>query len=150
MTEFKKICNDYEKLGPAERAVLLAEVSVRVTAELKALESPELHPLKTLATFIIGAIVSDGALDEKQYLFMYPSLVKTFGEDFDFATIKATYKTCKNVRKALDAQTKELVSIISACSEDIQADIVTLCLLITSYDGKITLKEKRYIRRLCK
>ena len=29
------------------------------------------------------------------------------------------------------------------------ADIVTLCLLVTSADGKVSLKERRYIKQLC-
>ncbi len=43
-----------------------------------------------------------------------------------------------------------MISIINVCDEELATDIISLCLLITSVDGKISLKEKRYIRQLCK
>lgn len=54
---------------------------------LNCLEIP-LNPVETLVTFIIGSVVSDGSINEKDYLYIYPSLVKAFGNDFDFISAK--------------------------------------------------------------
>ena len=149
MFEFKKLCNELEKLGPAERGVLLVEKSVAVVKGLNALELP-FDPVKMLVTFIIGSVVSDGSISEKDYLYIYPSLVKAFGHDFDFMSAKQALQIAKDIKKAIEEHTKDLLSVIANCDENLAADIVSLCLLVTSVDGKISLKEKRYIRRLCK
>ena len=109
-----------------------------------------LDPVKTLVTFIIGSVVSDNSINEKDYLYIYPSLVKAFGNDFDFISAKQAIGLAKDIKKEITKYTKEMISIISVCDEALAADIISLCLLITSVDGKISLKEKRYIRQLCK
>ncbi|MCI8820036.1 MAG: TerB family tellurite resistance protein [Clostridia bacterium] len=149
MFEFKKLCNTLEELNPIERGVILAEKSVSVIKGLSGLNIP-LDPVKTLVTFIIGSVVSDNSINEKDYLYIYPSLVKAFGNDFDFISAKQAIGLAKDIKKEITKYTKEMISIISVCDEALAADIISLCLLITSVDGKISLKEKRYIRQLCK
>lgn len=149
MFEFKKLCNTLEELNPIERSVILAEKSVSVIKGLSGLNIP-LDPVKTLVTFIIGSVVSDNSINEKDYLYIYPSLVKAFGNDFDFISAKQAIGLAKDIKKEITKYTKEMISIINVCDEELAADIISLCLLITSVDGKISLKEKRYIRQLCK
>ncbi len=149
MFEFKKLCNELEALNPVERSVILAEKSVSVVKGLRGLEIP-LNPVSTLVTFIIGSVVSDGSINEKDYLYIYPSLVKAFGNDFDFISAKQAIGLAKDIKKEITKYTKEMISIINVCDEELATDIISLCLLITSVDGKISLKEKRYIRQLCK
>lgn len=149
MFEYKKLCNELEKLNSVERGVLLAEKSVAVIKGLNGLNLP-LDPVETLVAFIIGSVVSDGALNEKDYLYIYPSLVKAFGNDYDFLSAKQALQLAKDIKKEISKDTKDMLAIISACDEQLAADIVSLCLLVTSIDGKISLKEKRYIRQLCK
>ena len=148
MFEFKKLCNEFEKLTPAERGVLLAETSVSVIKRLEELSDDD--PVDTLVAFIIGSVVSDGSVSEKDYLFIYPSLVKAFGEACDFAGIKHSYKVSKDVKREIENYTKTLLRIISLADEELEKDIITLCLLVTSVDGKISLKEQQYIKKLCK
>lgn len=149
MFEFKKLCNTLEELNPIERGVILAEKSVSVIKGLSGLNIP-LDPVKTLVTFIIGSVVSDNSINEKDYLYIYPSLVKAFGNDFDFISAKQAIGLAKDIKKEITKYTKEMISIINVCDEALATDIISLCLLITSVDGKISLKEKRYIRQLCK
>ncbi len=149
MFEFKKLCNELEELNPIERGVILAEKSVSVIKGLSGLNIP-LDPVKTLVTFIIGSVVSDNSINEKDYLYIYPSLVKAFGNDFDFNSAKQAIGLAKDIKKEITKYTKEMISIINVCDEELATDIISLCLLITSVDGKISLKEKRYIRQLCK
>lgn len=149
MFEFKKLCNTLEELNPIERGVILAEKSVSVIKGLSGLNIP-LDPVKTLVTFIIGSVVSDNSINEKDYLYIYPSLVKAFGNDFDFISAKQAIGLAKDIKKEITKYTKEMIYIINVCDEELATDIISLCLLITSVDGKISLKEKRYIRQLCK
>lgn len=147
MFEFNKLCNELENLSAVERGVMLAEKSVSVVRGLRELDLPS-DPVKTLVTFILGSVVSGEAIDEKAYLYIYPSLIKAFGEEY--ISEKQALRLAKDIKKEISRDTKDLISVINLCNEELAIDIVSLCLLVTSVDGKISLKEKRYIRQLCK
>lgn len=149
MFEFNKLCNECEKLSTLEKGVMLTEKSVSVLRRLRQAEIPGIDPVETLAAFIVGSVVSDGVLDEKSYLYMYPSLVKAFGSDFDFVKVKSLYKTAKDVKKEIERHSKDLIKVVGA-DENLKADIISLCLMVTAIDGKISFKEKRYIKQLCR
>ena len=150
MFELKKLCNSYENMTPLERGKLLTEKSAKVLLALKVLDIPGVNPIDTLAAFIIGAIVSDGVINEKEYLFMYPALIKTFGDDFDITRIKKSFEKDKQGRQMIKDYTQDMMMIFSFISESLKEDIIALCLCILSIDGKISLKEKIYIRKLIK
>ena len=149
MFEFKKVCDTYEKMSAIERGLLLTEKTAVVFAKLHNLFIPGVDPVDVLAGFIIGSVTADGRINEKEYLLIYPALVKTFGDEFDFATIKDSFRRAKDVKKLIADYTEEMLYILSLLDEELKWDVITLCLCVTSIDEKITLKEKRYIRRLC-
>lgn len=150
MFEFNKLCAECEKLGPFERKTLLVEKSVKVLMGVKLLDLPFIDPVSTLAAFIVGSVVSDGSVSEKDYLYIYPNLVEAFGDEFDLAAIKKSYKVAKDDKKEIARHTADLISVINAADEELGADIIMLCLLITSVDGKVSLREKKYIKKLIK
>lgn len=150
MFEFKKLCDEYENLGVAERGVLLVAKSVTVLARLAAVSVPGIDPVETLATFILGSIVSDGKVNEQEYVLMYPALVKVFGEDFDYNSIKTLFATNFSERKQLRNYTKDLIRVLDLLDEDMRKDVIVICLCVTSVDGKISLRERNYIKQLCK
>lgn len=149
MFEFKKVCDTYEKMSAIERGLLLTEKSAVVFAKLHDLFIPGVNPVDILAGFIIGSVTADGRINEKEYLLIYPALIKTFGDDFDFASIKESFRRDKDGKKLIADYTEEMLNILSLLDEELKWDVITLCLCVTSIDGKITLKEKRYIRCLC-
>ena len=81
---------------------------------------------------------------------MYPALIKTFGDDFDFTGIKKSFEKDKQGRQMIKDYTQDMMMIFSFISESLKEDIIALCLCILSIDGKISLKEKIYIRKLIK
>lgn len=150
MFEFKKICDAYENLTPVEKGVILTEKSIKLLAVLSALDIPEIDPAYTLAGFIIGSAVCDGKLNEQEYLLIYPALVKTFGSNFDFNSVKESFNKDKLGRKIITEYTQDMLSILDCLDDELKTDVIILCLCIVSLDGKITPKEKKYIKRLCK
>lgn len=148
MFDFAKLCKECQNLSPVEKGVILTEKAVKTFAGLSLLDIEGLDPKQTLATFVIGSIVSDGVIDEREYLLMYPSLVSAFGDDFDFASVKQLFESDKESRKLIVRYTEEMMKIISAVDDELKCDIITLCLLIATVDGKISLKERRYIKKL--
>lgn len=149
MFEFKKLCDAYEKISAIERGLLLTEKATIVLARLHALSIPGVDPVNILAGFIVGSVTADGRINEKEYLLIYPALIKAFGDEFDFATIKDSFRRDKDGKKLIADYTEKMLRILGLLDEDLKWDVITLCLCVTSIDGKITLKEKRYIRRLC-
>ena len=81
MLELKKLCKEFENLSTVERTACLADCSLRVLGKLTTLDIPGVDPVDSLVSFILGATVADGELDEKEYLLIYPTLVHTFGAD---------------------------------------------------------------------
>ena len=150
MLEFKKMCHEIEALTPEERISLLVERSLVVVKRLHELNIEGIDPVDTLVSFLVGSVVADGSISEKDYLRIYPSLEKAFGEFCNLASIKTKYKVSKDTRKEITKYAQELLNIISEADEELCYDILTICLLVTSTDGKITLKEQNYLRQICK
>ena len=148
MFEFENIMKDYEKLTSVERGLILTEKSVGILAKLAALDIEELNPVDTLAAFIIGSVAADGKLPEKEYLLIYPALVKTFEQDFDFETIKKGFESDKDTRREIAEHTKDLIRILELVDDELFEDIIILCLCVVTIDGKVSLREKRYIKQL--
>lgn len=103
----------------------------------------------TQAGYLIGSVVADGKINKAEYLLIYPALVSCFGDDFDFASIKESFRRQKDKRKMNDQYTEKAVELLRLLDDGLKQDVIMLCLCVTSIDRKITLKEKRYIRRLC-
>lgn len=148
MQNFREICSEFEKLGALERSAILAEKSVKILAHLKALDIDGVDPVYTLAGFVIGAIAADGAVDEKEYLLIYPALVKVFGANFNYASVKQAVKENRKSGRELNKSAKEMLRLLEQVDEGFKHDVIILCLCIVSVDGKVSLKEKRYIKNL--
>lgn len=148
MLEFKKLCDSCEKLTAFERGVLTAEKSAIISARLHLLDIPDFDPLKALAGFIIGSVMADGRINEQEYLLIYPALVKAFGDTSDLAAVKDSLRI--GGRNALAKYTEDLLHALTLLDSDIKRDVIMLCLCVASIDGKISLKERKYISRLCR
>ncbi len=149
MSVFNEICDLYEKMSAVERGILLKEKAAAVFAELSDLFIQSEAAIKALAGFIIGTVTADGRINEKEYLLIYPALVKAFGEELDFAAIKASFRLDKDCKGLIASYTEKMLCILSLSNEKLKWDIITLCLCVASVDGKISPKKKRYIRGLC-
>lgn len=139
-----------EGKNAAEREALLSERALKVTESLKALGSHLAQSIKALASFIIGSTVSEGAICEKDYMYIFPSLIKAFGKECDVAELKRAYKTSADIQNDVDKNVRAMRDVYNAASDSLKEDILFLCLLIAAEDGKISDAEKRYIRQLAK
>lgn len=150
MFEFSKLCKEFESLTVLERGVIMTGKSAEIFAKLRKLNMPGVDPVQTLAGFILGSVVADGHVNEQEYLLIYPALLHTFGDDFDFESIKKSFKDDRDGRNAVKEYTQEMLSLISLADESLIEDVVMLCLCVVSVDGRISPREQRYIRKLCK
>lgn len=150
MFEFKKLCDACEEMTALERGVLLTEKSLKLITRLRRLSIPGIEPISALAGFMIGSVTADGRLNEREYLLIYPSLVRIFGDDFDFNSVKEAFRRDNEGRKQVAKYTEEMLRIIEQLDEELRSDVITICLCTAAIDGRISLREKLYIRRLCR
>lgn len=148
MFEFNKVMKNYESLNAIERGLMLTEKSVSILAKLSDLDIDGIDPVETLASFIIGSVVADGKLHEKEYLLIYPALVKVFGSDFDYESIKKEFEADKDGRKDIAGYTTDLLRVLGTVDETLYEDVIILCLCVVTIDGKVSLREKNYVKRL--
>lgn len=92
---------------------------------------------------------TDGPAVYSHDLMIYPTLACVFGDDFDFTSIKEKFGTSTGGKRAIADYTEKMQCLLSLTNSDMKRDIIMLCLCIVSVDGKVSLKEKYYIRQLC-
>ena len=148
MFEYIEKCKKFEKLSTFNRYALLADKSLLITSKLTELGFNVNESLSLIATFILGSIISDGEVNEKEYLLMYPALLRTFGDNFDFDSIKEAFKNDFKTRKELKNYLKDILSLLNNVSNELKEDIIDICFAIVTIDGKLSLKERIYMRKL--
>ena len=150
MFEFEKVCREVEKMDTLSYSVILADKSRAVINGLKGLEIGGLDALKIYAGLIFGAVVSDGKLDESEFALIKPMLDLSIGYDFDFEEAKALLKYFKKDTKEYNQYVDAVVDLFGEIDDELKADIVTVCLLVCGIDGKISLKERKWLKQLIK
>ena len=148
MFEYIEKCKKFEKLSTFDRFALLANKSFIITNKLSELGLNVNDSLSLIATFILGSIVSDGEVNEKEFLLMYPALLRTFGDNFDFDSIKEAFQNDFKTRNELKNYLKDILSLLNSVSNELKEDIIDICFAIVTIDGKLSLKERIYMKRL--
>lgn len=148
MFEYIEKCKKFEKLSTFERFALLANKSLIITNKLSELDLNVNDSLSLIATFILGSIVSDGEVNEKEFLLMYPALLRTFGDNFDFDSIKEAFQNDFKTRNELKNYLKDILSLLNSVSNELKEDIIDICFAIVTIDGKLSLKERIYMKKL--
>ncbi len=143
MVDIKNIVQLYRKMSIRERAHLL-DYTEEVQAALAELPDEE-SAKHTLAGFILGSAYMGGIIKELDLLFMYPDLVKVFGEGYDFdAAKKKIISRGREGQKDIFADMYSLLGEMDDISVD---DTVLLCLAIMFTPGKGKIGARKYIRQ---
>lgn len=148
MKNFNELCRSVEELSPLEYAAVLGRTSLKIMPAIRAFSDDGRTCAEVLAAFVIASVYADGKLDESEYLLMAPLLKAFFGEDFDFEDAKKLAKEWRKEGKAVKKEVDYLVDFLGTLSEELKGDIIFACLLMCAVDGKVSLKEKAYIRQL--
>ena len=148
MFEYIEKCKKFEKLSTFERFALLANKSLIITNKLSELGLNVNDSLSLIATFILGSIVSDGEVNEKEFLLIYPALLRTFGDNFDFDSIKEAFQNDFKTRNELKNYLKDILSLLNSVSNELKEDIIDICFAIVTIDGKLSLKERIYMSKV--
>ncbi len=150
MSDFDKLCKEFEKLDVISYTTLLADRSKRILPALAAITQNGESGVEIFKTFILGAIVADGKLSEEEYALIFPHMQEFFGSSIDYEGAKKAFNRMRPEQKDLKSITDEMVDVLGILSDDLKNDIVLVCMLICAIDGKISLKEKSWIKQLLK
>lgn len=148
MKDFDRLCKTAEELDPVEYGAIIIEKTAKIIPALNAITQDPLHTQAMLASFMIASVYADGKLDEAEYQMMLPMLRLFFGNDFDFKDARAIVKAFRPEGKELKEVVDFVVDLIGEADEELKDDIIIVCLLICAVDGKISRKEKNYIKQL--
>ena len=148
MKDFNELCRSVEELSPLEYAAVLGRTSLKIMPAIRAFSEDGRTCAEVLAAFVIASVYADGKLDESEYLLMAPLLKAFFGEDFDFEDAKKLAKEWRKEGRAVKKEVDYLVDFLGTLSEELKGDIIFACLLMCAVNGKVSLKEKSYIRQL--
>ena len=149
MFEFSKLCKAVETMDSALYGKIIAEKSVRIIDALSAITQSGANGLNIYLNFILCAVAADGRLDEKEYLLLKPLFDKIAGHDASYEDARKIFSDAGldrpgEYKRVVD----EMVDILGIVSQDLKNDIVIVCLMVCGADGKVSSKEKRWIKQL--
>lgn len=148
MKDFNSICKLVEDLSPVEYATVATVKAAKIIPALREISGDGLDSVGMFAAFLVASVYADGKLDESEYLLILPMLKLCFGEDFDYESTKEIVKAFRPEGNELKKVVNRLVDMIGEFDDELKSDIITLSLLVCAIDGKISLKEKKYIKQL--
>lgn len=148
MKQFDRLCKEFENLDSREYGALLAEKSKKIIPALAALSQDGLTGITVYATFILGAVIADGKISEEEYLLCYPMFRAFFGNEIDYDEVKRAARKMRSESKRLKKDVDDMTDLLGELSDELKNDIVTVCMMICAIDGKISTKEKNWIKQL--
>lgn len=148
MKEFNSLCKEFETLDVLSYAAILAGKSVKVLPALRAVTDDGLDGVTIFAQYILAAIAADGKLSEEEYILCYPLLFAFFGDDVNYEDCKAAARAAKPFGRELKKTVRMMTDVFSVLSPEIKEDLIVISLMICAVDGKVSLREKRWIKKL--
>ena len=149
MFEFNKLCRAFEEMDPNTFGDIIAEKSVAIIAALTAITRNGMDGMKIYLNFILCSIAADGKLAEEEYMILKPAFEKLAGKEVSYDDAVAIFKEAgldksKDYKNVID----EMVDILGMISLDLKRDIIIVCMMVCAVDGKISRKEKKWIKQL--
>lgn len=148
MKEFNRLCNEFEAMDGLTYATVLAEKTKDVVPALAVITQDGVDGLMLFASFIVGAVVSDGDLSAEEFAITFPLFRTFFGDEISFEDCNYLVRKMRGETKQLTRYVNDMVDVFGQLSEPLKDDIVLICLMICAIDGKISFKEKRWIKQL--
>lgn len=150
MKEFNELCREFEEMDAATYTIMLAEKSKTIVPALSAITEDGLEGLSLFATFIVGAVVSDGRLSVEEFAITFPLFKLFFGDEISYSDCDYIVRKMRAEERELKRYVDDMVDVFGELSDDLKTDIVLVCLMICAIDGKVSQKEKRWIKQLLK
>ncbi|KUE73256.1 hypothetical protein AUQ37_03195 [Candidatus Methanomethylophilus sp. 1R26] len=148
MSEFDKLCKEFEKIDPATYIALLAAKSRDVLAGMAAVTGDLVSAVESYVDIVMMAVASDGKLSKEEFALIAPGLAAAVGQPITYEDAKKIMNKSKLDSRDNKAAVDALVDLVGSVSPEIKDDIVILTMVICAADGRISGKEKAWIKQL--
>lgn len=148
MTQFDDICKEFEQLDPATFGAILREKSASVLSALSAITEDEETGAQVFLDFILMSMAADGKLAEAEFNLIKPGLEAFMGQEVPFEEAKRIFNKLQLNTNENKNVVDFMVDLLGQVSPQMKIDIITVCMLICAVDGRISGKEKAWIRQL--
>lgn len=149
MKTFDALCREIEALTPEQFDAALGACSMNILPVLEAIAPGEVA-LQSFRSFLISAAIADGKLDEAEFALLRPGLCKLFNQELTYEDAKLYTKELIKERKLLAQSVDFMTDMIGSVDESVKESIILASLMVCSVDGKVSAKEKKYIKQLIK
>ena len=148
MSGFDKLCKEFEKIDPATYIALLAAKSRDVLAGMAAVTGDLVSAVESYVDIVMMAVASDGKLSKEEFALIAPGLAAAVGQPITYEDAKKIMNKSKLDSRDNKAAVDALVDLVGSVSPEIKDDIVILTMVICAADGRISGKEKAWIKQL--
>ncbi|MGN1372534.1 MAG: hypothetical protein ACI4VK_00635 [Candidatus Coproplasma sp.] len=147
MKNFNELCKIVEELSPEEYSGVITAKTAEIMPALHNISGGD-GAVEIFTSFLLASVVADGKFDEAEYILMYPLLRAVFGDEISFDYVNSVAKRLRPEIDSLKKSVKETLDEIGEIDEDLKDDLILISLLVCAIDGKISTKEKNYIKQL--
>ena len=148
MKGFNQLCKEFETLDILSYTAILAGKSVKVLPALRAVTDDGINGVTIFATYVMAAIAADGRLTEEEYMLCYPLLYAFFGDTVNYEDCKIVACAARPFSRELKKTVCMMNDVFGVLAPDIQEELIIICLMICAVDGKVSSKEKQWIKKL--
>ena len=148
MTEFDDLCREAEDIDFETRCAILKGKSQELLPLLSEKSEDGESGADILSTFLFSAMAADGRLSSEEYDLLYPLLSSFLGEKINYTDAKKAVGAMRKENREMKKISEDMVGVLAEFSEDLRREIVLVIMMICAADGKISLSEKLWIKKL--
>ena len=148
MTEFDDLCREAEDIDFETRCAILKGKSQEILPLLSEKSEDGESGADILSTFLFSAMAADGRLSSEEYDLLYPLLSSFLGEKINYTDAKKAVGSMRKENREMKKISEDMVGVLAEFSEDLRREIVLVIMMICAADGKISLSERLWIKKL--
>ena len=148
MSEFDELCREAEDIDFETRCAILRGKSQEILPLLSEKSEDGESGADILSTFLFSAMAADGRLSSEEYDLLYPLLSSFLGEKINYTDAKKAVGAMRKENREMKKISEDMVGVLAEFSEDLRREIVLVIMMICAADGKISLSEKLWIKKL--
>ena len=148
MTEFDDLCREAEDIDFETRCAILKGKSQEILPLLSEKREDGESGAGSVSTFLFSAMAADGRLSSEEYDLLYPLLSSFLGEKINYTDAKKAVGAMRKENRETKKISEDMVGVLAEFSEDLRREIVLVIMMICAADGKISLSEKLWIKKL--
>lgn len=149
MSDFDRLCEVLETMDPEMFNQIINEKSVSIVEGMAGILEDDFDIITTYVDFLLCAAAADGKLAEEEYILLKPTLDFILEKDVGYGDAQKIFYDARldkpeEFKKSIDA----MVDLIGMLSPGLKDDIILVCMMVCAVDGRISYKEREWIRRL--